>query len=183
MLPLRPHFLNHCHDPQTLQASTDMLSDLIQESIDSTKEDDSLDGSDADHQEDPVARGFQVISVLNKADLVSPSQLQNAVLASSAARRGDIKETARAGCYPISCATGDGLAELEAAIAKSIKHLLESQSTEGVLITRERHRRHVQQCVEHLDNFLSMELPMDAAAEELRCVETHILFLSLFYFV
>ena len=92
------------------------------------------------------------------------------------------------GSYVISCATGVGMGELETAITNSIRSLLEDggggggggglsgaeggrergMNMEGVLITRERHRRHLKQCVEHLDAFLSSRLPMDAAAEELR---------------
>ena len=65
-----------------------------------------------------------------------------------------------------------GLGALEAAIGAAIRSLLEAggggaggAGAEGVLITRERHRRHVKACVEHLDAFLSSRLPMDAAAE------------------
>ena len=93
------------------------------------------------------------------------------------------------GSYVISCATGVGMGELETAITNAIRSLLEDggggggggggtsisgggsgsgMNIEGVLITRERHRRHLKQCVEHLDAFLSSRLPMDAAAEELR---------------
>ena len=56
--------------------------------------------------------------------------------------------------YAISCSTGFGIASLEEALNQTIKSLLESSpDTESTLITRERHRRHLQLCAEHLDNF------------------------------
>jgi tRNA modification GTPase len=72
--------------------------------------------------------------------------------------------------YGVSCTTGAGLPELEAALAAAIKSMLEESAGEGALITRERHRRHLEQCVAHLERFLGQDgrLPMDAAAEELR---------------
>eukprot|EP00975_Prorocentrum_lima_P001989 433209-Prorocentrum_lima.AAC.1 len=36
------------------------------------------------------------------------------------------------------------------------------------MITRARHRGHVTRCAKHLDAFLSKDLPLDLAAEELR---------------
>lgn len=45
-----------------------------------------------------------------------------------------------------------------------------ASSGEGVLITRERHRRHMKECLHHLENFLDQSLSMDLAAEELRQV-------------
>ena len=73
--------------------------------------------------------------------------------------------------HRISCTTSEGINELEESIISSIKSILATNTPdkgEGVLITRERHRGHLKQCVIHLDNFLSAKLPMDAAAEELR---------------
>ena len=69
---------------------------------------------------------------------------------------------------PLSCATGSGMSELEAAIESQVRGLVSVQAEEGALITRERHRRHLQRCAGHLDSFLRGRLPMDAAAEELR---------------
>lgn len=44
------------------------------------------------------------------------------------------------------------------------------QEEDHALITRHRHRHHLQKCVEHIQRFLYLDLPVDAAAEELRCV-------------
>lgn len=68
----------------------------------------------------------------------------------------------------VSCITGEGIEKLENVMTVAIRKLLESQSSESVLITRERHRRHLKKCTGHLDRFLSRKLPMDLAAEELR---------------
>jgi len=39
---------------------------------------------------------------------------------------------------------------------------------EETMITRDRHRHHLEQCVESLERFLDPRLPADAAAEEIR---------------
>lgn len=80
--------------------------------------------------------------------------------------------------YSISCTTGKGIEQLEKGIVLAVKDMLSggestdsssATSSESVMITRERHRRHVKVCLGHLDRFLNGLLPMDAAAEELRC--------------
>lgn len=74
----------------------------------------------------------------------------------------------------ISCKNGHGLDSLESDIHENINSVLQPPSKEGeckldtVLITRERHRRHVQKCVNHLEMFLYNSVPMDLAAEEIR---------------
>jgi tRNA modification GTPase len=95
--------------------------------------------------------------VLNKIDLVGKSSLEKESL-------DDIKSCS------VSCVTGEGIPYLESMLIESIRSLLSSkQGDEGdVLITRERHRRHLKECIEHLEMFLLRSLPMDAAAEELR---------------
>jgi tRNA U34 5-carboxymethylaminomethyl modifying GTPase MnmE/TrmE len=72
--------------------------------------------------------------------------------------------------YTLSCSTGQGLAEFEGGLVETVKKMfsIEASSSEGALITRERHRRHLREAVEHLNNFLEESLPMDLAAEELR---------------
>jgi tRNA modification GTPase len=76
--------------------------------------------------------------------------------------------------FALSCTVGTGLEQLESGIDGSIQFVLglngdsKTNSSDGVLITRERHRRHVRQCVDHLESFLEGQLPMDLAAEEIR---------------
>ncbi len=77
--------------------------------------------------------------------------------------------------FKISCTKGMGLDLLEKGISDHINRILLSDRNstifnddESIMITRDRHRRHVRKCVEHLDMFLSASLPMDLAAEEIR---------------
>ena len=91
--------------------------------------------------------------------------------------------------HNISCRTNAGLDELEKALEKSVNALIygaEQEADESILdrltgITRQRHRHHVEQCVEHLKQFLGVGsgefladnmLPLDARAEELRYIRT-----------
>ena len=102
------------------------------------------------------------IVVCNKLDLVTSRD---------EVRQWTINEI---GYSPIftSCTDGSGIVNLENGIKQEITYLLDNQMTDstedGIAITRERHRIHVHQCIEHLNNFISMNLPMDAAAEEIR---------------
>ena len=60
----------------------------------------------------------------------------------------------------------------------AIKEKLKNQfiSSEDILITRERHRQHLEQCVLHLDNFKQKNKPedIDKAAEDLRLATRHL---------
>ena len=60
----------------------------------------------------------------------------------------------------------------------AIKKKLKNQfiSSEDILITRERHRQHLEQCVLHLDNFnqKNKEEDFDKAAEDLRLATRHL---------
>lgn len=148
-------FVGDASDVISIREAEGMLQSLLKEFT----EEDLEDGSTEEEAEDNKSN-YRVLTVLNKADLVEKSPAMespsNSFFSSSS--------------YSVSCTTGAGLPELEAAISSSIRSLLESGGSqeEGTLITRERHRRHLKQCVEHLDNFLSARLQMDAAAEELR---------------
>ncbi len=66
---------------------------------------------------------------------------------------------------------------IEKLISK-IKNNLKSKfiSDEDILITRERHRQHLEQCVEHLKNFLDKndKQDFDKAAEDLRLATRHL---------
>jgi tRNA modification GTPase len=60
----------------------------------------------------------------------------------------------------------------------SIKEKLKNQfiNSEDILITRERHRQHLDQCVYHLENFKQKkkEKDFDKAAEDLRLATRHL---------
>jgi len=119
-----------------------------------------------------TSTGNSVILALNKSDL---PQNQNAERLIDALKICIEKYSGgnRAICLPVSCVDSKGIPELEKLIIESISSVLSDPngsmaSSENVIITRDRHRRHLDQCVNHLDLFLSNVLPMDAAAEELR---------------
>lgn len=70
----------------------------------------------------------------------------------------------------LSCTTGQGLQDLENALSREIGDLinLNDETGEDGLITRSRHRLHLQECVRHLEAFLEEDLMIETAAEELR---------------
>lgn len=103
---------------------------------------------------------YRVIMVFNKIDLKDNSTEKNAL-------------DERIKTCSISCVTGEGILKFEETLLSEATWLLNSSRMQGednTLITRERHRRHMKNCVSHLDMFLLERLPMDAAAEELRYV-------------
>ncbi len=74
--------------------------------------------------------------------------------------------------FIISCKNGFGVESLENGLEKHVSQIVygnnENTFTEGILITRQRHREHLLSCLQHIDSFLNSNLPMDLAAEELR---------------
>lgn len=162
----------------------DMLQSVVQEdaAIAHSEQDGGGDGGDhggvgADVNPVAVNRSSLMV-VLNKADLGaaagvvsrSGSDRDNGALHNY---NGSITSNgAGISRHSVSCLSGEGIAELENAVAERVRVLLEAGDESAVgespLITRERHRRHVSQCTDHLRRFLSGSLPMDAAAEELR---------------
>ncbi len=140
-------FVGDASDPASMKQAATMLKSM--------QDDSSLDEEGVTG----MAGEDKVLFVLNKKDLVVDDSAD-----SSLTSQGLIDAT----FVPISCSTGEGLAELEQTLETSIQDLVSSSSGEGTLITRERHRRHLQRCAAHLDEFLNGTLPMDAAAEELR---------------
>jgi tRNA modification GTPase len=108
----------------------------------------------------------KMLLVLNKSDLL-PSESSASI--SPAAVGSDREWKPNVPSFSLSCTKGVGLPALEAAIEAHIKSLLETSSDTGsALITRERHRRHLQLCAAHLETFLERRLLLDSAAEELR---------------
>ncbi len=78
-------------------------------------------------------------------------------------------------CHEVSCVTGEGVNEFECALSEVAMSIIPgsidkktSISHENALITRDRHRHHLKQCLSHLNEFLDGNSPMDIAAEELR---------------
>ena len=145
-------FVGDASDNTSISEAESMLQLLLKE----IEVQDEEEGEDVEESR----RSYRVLTVLNKADLLPEKPVE----ASSSSHFGSSS-------YSVSCTTGAGIVEFETALSDSIRSLLEhggSEAGEGTLITRQRHRTHLKQCVEHLDNFLSARLQMDAAAEELR---------------
>ena len=61
---------------------------------------------------------------------------------------------------------------------KKIKNKLKNKFTDNqdILITRERHREHLKQCVVHLKNFIKTDISkdLDKGAEDLRLATRHL---------
>ena len=114
----------------------------------------------------------ECILVLNKIDVkdVSPSP---STPSAGSGTMVDVRHGEK-GAFYISCTTGEGIPNLESALTDRIHNMLQSSSQEGALITRERHRAHMQQCLVHLDGFLRNVVMMDVAAEELRLAMSEI---------
>ena len=115
----------------------------------------SVYGSERDTSSDA-----RVAIVLNKIDLLKGGVEEAEKLSANVQNGMPV--------YAVSCATGHGVADLENALHAAVKKMLSTSHTESTLITRERHRRHLKICAQHLDKFLHLKLQMDTAAEELR---------------
>jgi len=158
-------FVGDSSDLESLKAANDMLKSLLYEQLHPNIQAINDNTNDNNENDDITNNdGYKVIMVLNKADLLKEDNIKNTIMENIQIDDKSIPITS----YPISCVTGEGISEFEAALSSSIKLLLQSGNSESALITRERHRKHIQQCTEHLDRFLASNLPMDAAAEELR---------------
>ncbi|KAG5188982.1 hypothetical protein JKP88DRAFT_271661 [Tribonema minus] len=102
-----------------------------------------------------------VILVSNKADL-----------GTSATQQEPMQAMVQAGqpVWQLSCKTGEGveafLRHLEDEIAR--RYQTQQGQEDAPLITRARHRHHVQACLSALEGSMDPSLPMDLAAEELR---------------
>lgn len=148
-------------------AAETMLKQLLSEEV--RKEDDEINGL--------VNEQRRLLLVLNKADLEVSSASQNILYKMIDTSRKYNRETASdiqhtfQSHIKVSCVQGNGIDELENLISATISEMFENAggaSTEGVLITRDRHRRHLSECLRYLDDFITEKLPMDIAAENLR---------------
>ena len=80
------------------------------------------------------------LRLLNKMDLIDPSD--NKVIPG----------------FPVSSLTGQGIHEFLEVLTKEVKHLCETQSGQDCPgLTRERHRLHLAQAIEHLNQYLKEE--------------------------
>ncbi|KAL0024887.1 hypothetical protein WJX77_000062 [Trebouxia sp. C0004] len=69
-----------------------------------------------------------------------------------------------------SCKTGWNMDVVVQALKRGVQDIMESgqDSQEGLVITRARHRQHVQECTEALQRYEEVHLQLELAAEELR---------------
>jgi tRNA modification GTPase len=106
-----------------------------------------------------VPSGWKDMLIVNKADIACDND-------------GIVKSEDEA--LSVSCATGEGIENFELSLAAAALNLLQTEtessscSSEGVLITRARHRSHIAQCCQHLERFMAGVGTTDLAAEELR---------------
>lgn len=132
-------------------------------SADASQVFDNGQGEEDYFENDDILNSSKILVVLNKLDILSSDVKANQILNSIRDQYSD--------SFLVSCVSGHGINELENGITTIVKQLLENNgdsNKDGVLITRERHRKHLKQCLYHLENFLEMSLSMDLAAEELR---------------
>jgi tRNA modification GTPase len=103
--------------------------------------------------------------VLNKIDLLDEDQTADG---------GSVCKGLAPSCqWPLSCATSEGLQTFLDALAALVAERYGTSKAEPALITRARHREHLQRCANALDAFVSYaelgeHAPLDLAAEELR---------------
>eukprot|EP00968_Pinguiococcus_pyrenoidosus_P019191 scaffold2041_cov251-Pinguiococcus_pyrenoidosus.AAC.13 len=116
----------------------------------------------------------KVVVIANKVDLLGADG--SATMASMQEQlpawvRG-LEEATAISAIPLSCADGFGISDVENGLVASVQWLVKNkdgdEAAEVSMITRARHRGHVTRCAKHLDAFLSKDLPLDLAAEELR---------------
>ena len=142
--------------------------------------------------EEQTLRSDHVLLVLNKLDLINGTnsldaeQFNNLVDNNGEVHKGS-KERKNGdgsffggGTYEISCTTQQGVDAFLDGLSETVRARLDQgsdqkgdgSSKEGALITRARHRQHVQSAVEALERFdgLSRQgtMAVDMAAEELR---------------
>jgi tRNA modification GTPase len=149
-------------------------ADLVVAMVDAT---DALAGLDTVEQfligRNNVESDNNMMLVLNKLDLKGEEQtLDLAELPSGLEFRG--------GVYEISCSTQQGIdcflsALKDQAIARTTN---QDEHAEGAMITRARHRQHVEAAAEALERFVMLSnqgtLAVDMAAEELRLASSEL---------
>jgi tRNA modification GTPase len=109
----------------------------------------------------------QIIIVHNKSDLTASNSETKAINENN---------------FFVSCKTNDGVDQLIQYLEKSIAQMFAGESNptgasskeEQLLITRERHRHHLQSCVMNLILFLQYYQEIDIAAEYLRTAHSHL---------
>lgn len=122
-----------------------------------------------------------LLLVVNKRDAVQGQQA--AALAQGLRLEGTtpaLDSASAAASFFVSCATGDGVDAMLAGLQARLQAAFDrdggdGQGAETPVITRARHRMHVERCVGALTAFLEdRSLGLDTAAEELRIASTEL---------
>ncbi|RMX63348.1 hypothetical protein DD238_005437 [Peronospora effusa] len=103
------------------------------------------------------------IAVLNKSDQVDEEKIRQLLDSFDTKQRDEL--------LVISCAAGDNIDDFVDKLATTVKEKLEISAggvTNGALITRERHRQNIVECLTCLDRFLANPYQSEIAAEDLR---------------
>ncbi len=125
------------------------------------------EGKEALKQVLEACHGVRLIAVANKVDLVK-GRGGGATIATALDTTGKDLNWLR-----LSCKTGEGFQELIDHVELVVRDRFESSSGEedgetGAIITRKRHRLHIEKCRDFLESSLNPYLTMDLVAEELR---------------
>ncbi|CAM9872880.1 unnamed protein product, partial [Choristocarpus tenellus] len=121
-----------------------------------------------------------VIVVANKADLLvgkggSAEEGDDGHAAARRSRWGVGVEGGREKMWRLSCKTREGLEEFVGHLEAEVQSRFQSTADdESPLITRRRHREHVEGCLKALRAAGNPSLPMDLAAEELRIASSEL---------
>ncbi|KDD76777.1 hypothetical protein H632_c108p2 [Helicosporidium sp. ATCC 50920] len=137
----------------------------------------TLEGADmAPQQLMQIARPHaRVVLVRNKADLaIGPGRAAADSASWTAAKESPILQ-AHAECN-VSCVTGEGIDALIAALGEQAAAYVERSGDAGedhseaptALITRERHRRAVEEALEHLEAYAAHPTTLELAGEDIR---------------
>jgi tRNA modification GTPase len=158
---------------------------------DDNNDDDNHDEDDDNVNHETMIRNRQTLFVANKVDLLEEDASKDTVL-SLAKRLSSMSSTSKMplGSFGISCANGDGVEPFIDALTSIVVERVSMSNdndddnddnhnnAEEAVITRSRHRRHVQDCVAALTRFEQLSgqgfMAVDMAAEELRLATTEL---------
>jgi len=172
MADVRVLVLDAAAGTKQVQEVKDILSHDTRDGIgESAEEEDG--GKSTRKREHCPADADCTLVLLNKSDL----------LVDTAGERVQISEIAEdvqlwlgnVRVRPLSCETGEGMEEAMQALHAAACNRLKGRDLENsLLITRPRHRRHVEGCCAALDRFCVVGQTPDVAAEELREAVAHL---------
>lgn len=139
-----------------------------------TADSDGGAAADAPSAEGRVTDPRAALVVLNKVDALGAADG-----ASDARAALHVDGLPRSNQFVLSCATEEGLEQLVAALESRVRELLDGGgggggASEGTLITRARHREHLEQALGALERFEQHGPMLDLAAEELRIAASEV---------